>query len=162
MATVVPRNQIERTVAACPQVERQMRAVAVGLEAEVRQTTFGRAVQTGELARSWRTVRVAPSTYVVGSTSKVAVFAEGGTGRPEQTRQGLRRVVRPKKAKALRFPAPPGWRVPVGSIVYAKYVKGWEPQHLLRDAGRAIGRRRGLSWRESANPINRATAQRDY
>ena len=55
MATVVSRTQIERSVASCPQVERQMRAVAVGLEAEVRQTTFGRAVQTGELARSWRT-----------------------------------------------------------------------------------------------------------
>ena len=162
MATVVPRNQIERAVGGCPQVERQMRAVAVGLEAEVRQTTFGRAVQTGELARSWRTVRVAPSTYVVGSISKVAVFAEGGTGKPESTPQGVRRMIRPKKAKVLRFAAPTNWRVPVGTMVYAKRVQGWEPQHLLRDAGRAIGRRRGLSWLESANPINRATAQRDY
>ena len=162
MATVASRTQIERALTSCQQVDRQMRAVAVGLEAEVRQTTFGRAVETGQLARSWRTVRVGPSTYVVGSPSKIAVFAEGGTGKPEQTSEGVRRMVRPKKAKALRFAAPTNWRVPVGTIVYAKRVRGWEPQHLLRDAGRTMGLRRGLSWRESANPINRATAQRDY
>lgn len=85
------------------------------------------------------------------------MFAEGGTGKPEQTRQGLRRVVRPKKSKALRFPAPPGWRVPVGSIVYAKYVKGWEPQHLLRDTGACY---RPSSWAIMADALIRLTALR--
>lgn len=163
MAKVASQKQIERAFSASPQVQRGMKAVADELEAQARQLTYGRALETGQLARSWQTVKTGEASYTVFSTDPKALWAEGGTGKPESTPRGRMRIVRPRRGKALAFPAPPTWKsVPTGTMVIRKWVKGWDPQHILRDAGRIVGRMSTLRWRESGNPINRATKTQDY
>lgn len=163
MAKVASQHQIEQAFTASLQVQRGMKGVADQLEAQARQLTYGRAVQTGRLAQSWRTVQTGDATYRVFSDDPKAVFQEGGTGKPESTPRGRMRVIRPKRGKALAFPSPPHWKgVPTGTTVVRKWVKGWDPQHILRDAGRIVGTRHMLRWRESASPINRATKTQDY
>ncbi len=162
MARVATQRQIEQAFSASPQVQRGIKAVADELEAQARQLTYGRALETGQLARSWQTVKTGEASYTVFSADPKAVWAEGGTGKPESTPRGRMRVIRPKRGKALAFTAPTHWNTPPGTLVIRKWVKGWDPQHILRDAGRIVGRMSALRWRESASPINRATKTQDY
>lgn len=159
---VAPQQTIDRALSASSVVDKQVRSVAVQLEREARQLAYGRAVETGQLANSYRAERTRRG-WRVASSDRKALWAEGGTGRPENTKQyGRIRVIRPRRSKFLRFPSPTSWPGPAGIPIFRRWVRGWEPQHILRDAGRALGRLPGITWRESAHPINRATRSTDW
>lgn len=154
--------QLQRRLTNHPTVVEGVRTVTVRLEATTRELTYGRAVETGQLAQSWKTVRTRQG-WRVESDLPSAVFIEGGTGKTETTKRGTFRVVRPRTARMLRFPAPTSWAdTPPGTIMYRRWVKGVTPQHVLRDAGRSTGTLTGVRWNESAHPINQATETRGY
>ena len=162
MVWVASEQTIQTAVRQSKQVDTQIAHLATALAIETQRITFERAYKTGDLAMSWHVVRTGPSSRRVVSRDRKARWAEGGTGKPERTaKYGVTRVIRPKRATVLRFPVPKSVTNPDG-VVYAKWVRGWKPQHLLRDAGRRVGRRGSMQWRESAHPINRATARKDY
>ena len=164
---IKPERQLAAGLSDAPAVTEATRVLAENVVTAMRELTYGRALETGQLAASWHATRIGTG-WRARSTMERALFIEGGTGTLAVTPRGTFRVVRPKKRssgggpKFLRFTAPVAWNVPPGTVMYRRWVKGVVPQHIARDAGRRAGTWNGVTWTESPHPINQATETRGY
>lgn len=77
---------------------------------------------TGNLAASFRIRKRSPTDYVIESDTEYAEYVLTGTG----LHGPRRRVIRPRRARALRFEAD-------GEIVFARYVRGQRPQNFAAE-----------------------------
>lgn len=165
MATVKSQATLERAFRQSPQVQQGLHSVATELAVTARKLTYLRAYNSGRLARSW-SIRKTSDGWIVQSSLRTALFQEGGTGKV-YPRIAPYRVIVPVRARVLRFRprtgrlAPTG-RKATGRYVYTNHVRGWKPQHILRDSGRTMSKYSGLKWKESRARINHATMFSSY
>lgn len=136
-------SQFEANLVDHPAVQRALDDLAADLRDETERLIVQRAYDTGRLSRAVTVQRSAEGVRAVRSSAGVDEpdmlprWISHGTGIYGPRRQ----VIRPKKAKALRF-VPKGG----GGVVYAKSVKGVRPREYMRDAAIYTAERHRLRY----------------